>query len=195
MATPMSPKDLHTTFPYLARDAIYQKERPYATAFLPESNDVVLTNHIFDFMDLVVRDAQPLRESFNLQTQGFCFFKASTSLSSHNVDDERFVEKTYFDEIEALLHEKFPEYTRLECLDYQVCYASADATRKQSPSDQSDSYAEEARSFPHNPVRLSRAPSQPSCRTVTSVSMGDSSAWICISPARKNITQTEILIY
>lgn len=121
MATSMSPKDLHTTFPYLARDALYQKEKPFTTDFLPEANHVVLTNHIFDFMDLVVRDARPQRESFSLEKQGFCFLKASTNLSSDNAGDQDFVEKTYFNEIEALLHDKFPEYTRLECLDYQVC--------------------------------------------------------------------------
>ena len=71
-------------------------------------------------MDLVVRDAQPQRESFSLQNNSFYFLKAKTGLSSDNAGDERFVEKMYFDEIEVVLHDNFPEYTRLECLDYQV---------------------------------------------------------------------------
>ena len=120
MATSIAPKDVHTTFPYLARDAIYQKEKPYATDFILEDSDVALTNHVFDFMNLVVRDAQPQRDSFSLQKNGFCFLKAMTSLSNENVGDEHFLEKTYFDEIEEVLHDKFPEYTRIECLDYQV---------------------------------------------------------------------------
>ena len=120
MVTSMGPKDVHTTFPYLARDAIYQKEKPYATDFIPEDRDVALTNHVFDFMDLVVRDAQPQRESFSLEENGFCFLKARTSLDNDRASDENYVERTYFNEIEAMLHSKFPEYTRLECLDYQV---------------------------------------------------------------------------
>lgn len=120
MAMPLPTRDIHTTFPYLARDVIYQKEKPYATDFIVEDSNVALTNHVFDFMDLVVRDAQPQRESFSLQKNGFCFLKAETSISNDNADDEKFVEKTYFDEIEAVLHDNFPEYTRLECLDYQV---------------------------------------------------------------------------
>lgn len=121
MTTTGSAKDICTTFPYLARDALYRKEKPYASDFSVEDSEVVLTNHIIDFMDSIVSDARPRRESFSLQLHGFCFLQASTSVDTHNAGDERFVEETYFDEIEAVLHDKFPEYSRLECLDYQVC--------------------------------------------------------------------------
>ena len=66
MAMPLPQKNIHTKFPYLARDAIYQKEKPYATDFSLEDSNAALTNHVFDFLDLVVRDAQPQRESFSL---------------------------------------------------------------------------------------------------------------------------------
>lgn len=115
-----STKDICTTFPYLARDALYQKEKPYAADFSVENSDVVLTNHIVDFMDLIVSDARPQRGLFSLQLHGFCFLQARTSVGTHNAGDEQFVEETYFDEIEAVLHDNFPEYSRLECLDYQV---------------------------------------------------------------------------
>lgn len=121
MASKFGHKDIHTRFPYLARDVLYLEQKPFATDFVPKvSDDVQMTNHRFDFMDLVVVDAQPDREKFCLHENGFCFLRSKTVLTSTTANDPMFVERAYYAEIEALLHKHFPEYSRLECLDHQV---------------------------------------------------------------------------
>lgn len=113
-------KDIQTTFPYLARSTLYKEEKPFATDFIPDVSNVELTNHIFDFIDLVVIDARPSRNSFTLDQHGFCFLKSQTLLTDSNADDISWVEEKYYAEIERVLHDAFPEYSRLECLDHQV---------------------------------------------------------------------------
>lgn len=121
MASRLGNRDIYTRFPYLARDVQYQEQKPFATDFIPRvSAEVRLTNHLFEFMDLVVVDAQPFRDKFSLDENGFCFLRADTSLTSSSAGDSAFVEGAYYEEIEAALHKQFPEYTRLDCLDHQV---------------------------------------------------------------------------
>ena len=120
MAARIGNRDVCTVFPYLARNVLYGKQKPFATDFIPSISDVPLTNHHFDFMDVVVTDARPSRESFVLEEHGFCFPKSSTTLTCVSADDPKYVEDHYYPEIEEALLLEFPEYTRVECLDYQV---------------------------------------------------------------------------
>lgn len=113
--------DIQTNFPYLAREVLYQKQKPFATDFIPKVPGFPLTNHVFEFMELVVQDAQPFRDRFSLERNGFCFLSSSTMLKSSDANDAGVVEGLYYAEIEAALHKKFPEYSRLDCLDHQVC--------------------------------------------------------------------------
>ena len=124
MAAGVGNKDVHAVFPYLARNVLYGKQKPFATDLIPSISDVPLTNHEFDFMDVVVTDAQPARESFVLGEHGFCFPKSDTALTCISADDPKYVEEQYYPEIEAALLLEFPEYIRVECLDHQVLSGS-----------------------------------------------------------------------
>ena len=116
----MKNKDIHTTLPYLARSSIYAKQKPFATDFIPKVSNATRTNHVFDFIDISVTDAQPIRDTFTLQDNGFCFLISDTVLTSDNAGDPTFVEENYYPEVESALYRAFPEYARLECLDHQV---------------------------------------------------------------------------
>ena len=159
-------KDISTTFPYLDRSTVYRSQKPFATDFIPRNPNVPLSNHTFDYMDLVVTDAQPLRDCFSLEINGFCFLKSETALRDKNisVDDPEYVETHYFAEIEALLHRTFPEYTRLECLDHQVNIGFERIT-------QTNEYRSEREAhYSHTSLeRLSQTNSQPSYLIVTLV--------------------------
>ena len=113
-------KDIRAVFPYLARNVLYGKEKPFATDFIPSIPDAPLTNHRFEFMDVVVNDARPSRESFVLEEHGFCFPTSKTTLTCVSADDPKYVEEQYYPEIEETLLLEFPEYIRVECLDHQV---------------------------------------------------------------------------
>ena len=113
-------KDVKATLPYLAKIGLYKEQKPFATDFIPSISDVSLTNHAFEFLDLVVTDARPTRDSYTLDEEGFCFLTAPTLVTSSVVDDKAWMEENYYSEVESVLHDAFPEYSRLECLDYQV---------------------------------------------------------------------------
>lgn len=121
----MAPKtfDSHVElrFPYLARDPLYQKERPYVTDFaITDSANGKASNHVFEFTNLVVHDAQAVRSQFSLRENGFCFLREPTTLTTTNAHDVNYIEEQYYTEIEDVLHRNFPAYARLECLDHQV---------------------------------------------------------------------------
>ena len=113
-------KDIETTFPYLERNMIYGRQKPFATDFIPKLPNVMLTNHVFDFMDVVVHDAQSSRNQFSLDKHGFCFLSSSTALNSEDAQLSETVQRLYYPEVEEVLHKAFPEYSRLDCLDHQV---------------------------------------------------------------------------
>ena len=115
------PKHVHIRLPYLLRDDLYLKEKPYTTDFSVENiSGAEATNHRFDYQELFIRDAQGQRKDFTLEKNGFCFLRSRTSLTSRNADDEKYVREEYFNQLEEILHATFPEYERIEYLDHLV---------------------------------------------------------------------------
>ncbi|KAK2601552.1 hypothetical protein QQS21_004870 [Conoideocrella luteorostrata] len=114
--------DIDTYLPYLVRDELYDKEKPYGADFpVDHFKDSKLSNHEFEKFPMVIRDAQPVRHSFNLDTNGFCFLRADTSITPDLASNAQTPALTkYLQEIEKLLYHKFPEYARIEVMDFQV---------------------------------------------------------------------------
>ena len=118
-----SPLDVEAKLPYLARDILYTKEKPYNADYVVEGKfeDVKPTNHIYDYRPVLIRDARHDRNRFSLERNGFCFLKATTSISASSAVDARTPAVDQFlGEIEVLLTREFPEYTRIEVLEFLV---------------------------------------------------------------------------
>lgn len=112
---------VQTTLQYLARHKLYETEKPYSATFeVEEHDDVKRTNYVLSPCPVSVIPVQP-SDNFDLDTHGFCIIKAKTKLQVEDaLNKPDFVEQTYLDEIEAILHKNFPEYSRLEGMEFVV---------------------------------------------------------------------------
>ena len=115
-------KDFVSHIPYLARDELYLKEKPYGADFpvyhIKDSNP---SNHIFDDRTVTIRDIRNVT-SPTLERNGFCFLKSDIKLSEDEAsENDTPTMKLFLHEIETLLQKEFPEYSRVEIMDFQVC--------------------------------------------------------------------------
>ncbi|KAI6083734.1 hypothetical protein F4821DRAFT_244122 [Hypoxylon rubiginosum] len=107
--------------PYLKKDDLYICEKPYTADFpVDHIPGATQTNHRFDYQDLLFEDAQNTRVNFNLEQHGFCFIKGKTSVTSSTADDDEYIRKVYFPEVEKILHKALPGYERIDYLDHLV---------------------------------------------------------------------------
>jgi len=107
--------------PYLARDPLYLEEKPYGADFpVDHFPGARLANHLFEYRDVHFRDVRTM-EPLDLETHGSQFIKASSSLKAHDATNETTpaVQK-YLAEVETILHQNFPQYIRVEVMDFQV---------------------------------------------------------------------------
>lgn len=106
---------------YLARDKLYKIEKPYRVEFDVEEDEIVKsTNHIFTSEPIAVHAIQA-SDSFELDKHGFCLLNEETNLDAHTaLHTPDLVESAYLEEVKAILHRKFPEYKRMEPLEFVV---------------------------------------------------------------------------
>lgn len=103
---------------YIARDALYDKEKPYAADFSAPGKS---SNHIFDARDIIVKDARQRKQNFTLDKNGFCLLESPTSVTFESLSsDEDSTFLTYYREMEALVLKRFPEYSKVVVLEHQV---------------------------------------------------------------------------
>lgn len=116
------PKDVRSYMTFLSRDSLYKTEKPYATDFpVDEIDDAKMTNHIFDTRPMIFHDARPVKETFSLDQNGFCFIKAKTSLQGEDAASERTeIMEQYMQEIVDILRDKLPQYREIKAMDFQV---------------------------------------------------------------------------
>jgi hypothetical protein len=109
---------------YSARSEIFTTEKAFQTDYsvdhVPGARG---TNHENDVQEVTVSQITNL-DQWDLDTHGFCIIKAETSLRSKDAFSRKEAfegpgareeaEKKYWYKIEAILHEKFPEYSRIE---------------------------------------------------------------------------------
>ncbi|MCJ1385772.1 hypothetical protein MMC17_008896 [Xylographa soralifera] len=124
-----SHRDVTTRLPYIARNKLYLYERPYGVDFsVDHFEDAKPSNHLFDVQPVTIQDVRSRGiDNFNLDVNGFCYIKAATSLTAADaLAAAPGIKPLYFEEIEAILHEHFPQYSRFECMDL--------ITRKRDPA-------------------------------------------------------------
>ena len=111
---------LNATIHYLARDMLYRVEKPYYADFEIDHRTGKTTNQIYHSQEVFIRSIMNPSE-FNINTHGFCIIEADSVLNVQDIIRRpQQVEEAYFSEIEALLLEKFPEYSRLEGMELVV---------------------------------------------------------------------------
>lgn len=110
-----------TIMPYIARHELYQYEKAYAADFpVPKKDGIHETNHIFDNTPLSVHKIWS-KNDFDLNTHGFCILQDTIGIEPDDaLNHSRKVERLYCQQIEELLHKSFPEYTRIEAMDFIV---------------------------------------------------------------------------
>lgn len=118
----MAQLDLMTSIPYLARSPVYEREKPYQMDHTVHRPDGIgFANHELERHPITVLDIRN-RQKPSIERNGFCIVKANTTLSADQASNARTPAMSkYLDEIERLLYREFPEYSRIEVLDWGVC--------------------------------------------------------------------------
>jgi hypothetical protein len=113
---------METSISYLAQDPLFDIEKPFDTDVpVDHIPGARASNHKNDERAMTV---YPITDpcEWDLEKHGFCFIRAKTGLTAQDaLTRKREVQKGYWFEIEALLHENFPQYSRIECYDCTVC--------------------------------------------------------------------------
>lgn len=106
---------------YLGRSPIFGKEKAFSTDFpVDHVKGAKRTNHKADHRPMTVT-AIKNPSNWKLDVHGFCILHAKTHLNPHDVcTKKREVQAAYWYEIEAILHEHFPQYSRIESFDLTV---------------------------------------------------------------------------
>ena len=110
-------RDVHTKLTHLARDPLYLRQKPFAAYFATDEQE---SNHSFETIDVTVRDARPMKSSFTLEKNGFCFLDCATSANYNSLKSEKSSVEDYHLEMENLVRGTFPEYKRVEVIDHGV---------------------------------------------------------------------------
>lgn len=110
-----------TTLQYLARDKLYEVEKPYTVIGTAGARS---TNYIFANEPVtiqVIRDD----DEFKLDTNGFCVIRSSINLDPMEaLMNPEAAETGHLQELEAILGRHFPEYVRWEPLQFVVSILS-----------------------------------------------------------------------
>jgi hypothetical protein len=113
---------METSIRYLARSPIFEKEKAFSTDFpVDHVEGARRTNNEAD--DRLVTVAEIKNSSqWKLDVHGFCLLHADTHLDRKDVyTKKKEIQNAYWYEIEAILHENFPQYSRIEGFDLTVC--------------------------------------------------------------------------
>ncbi|KAL3419101.1 methyltransferase CmcJ [Phlyctema vagabunda] len=101
---------------YLARDPLYERERPYAVAFpvghIPGAKQ---SNHLFD--DHVVNLNHVGDSTFDINQAGFTIIKSPLPFTGGELAQEEFADEQYFKYMQRLILDAFPQYTRIVLID------------------------------------------------------------------------------
>ncbi|KAF2228148.1 putative CmcJ-like methyltransferase [Elsinoe ampelina] len=109
------------TLIYLARDALWKQEKPFYIESDPvEGLNGPRTNYILEQHDVEIMPIRP-SDSFDLDVHGFSVLKENTELDLPTaLSDPEQIEEAYTDQVAAILRRRFPQYRRLERIDFVV---------------------------------------------------------------------------
>lgn len=109
---------METILDYVARTQVLEKEKCFDTDFVVDwIEGARRSNLVFEPKNATVT---PIRDpdKFDIDTNGFCIVKAKTNLTVEDAfEKKQETKKAYWYEIEALVHAKFPRYSRIESYD------------------------------------------------------------------------------
>ncbi|KAK5459366.1 hypothetical protein LTS15_003494 [Exophiala xenobiotica] len=108
-------RNVTTKMTHLARDPLYLKQKPYGVDF---ATDTPTTNHVFEDVEVTIRDARSIKSGFSLDENGFCFLDHSTSAIFDSLKTDPSKVEDYYKEIETLIKFAFPEYSRFDIIDH-----------------------------------------------------------------------------
>jgi hypothetical protein len=114
---------METHIKYIARSPIFKTEKAFTTDFpVDHVEGARQTNQEDDVRPVTVSCIENPNE-WKLDEHGFCFIKAKTRLEAQDTFNRRKeVQKSYWQEIEAILHQHFPQYSRIESFDFTVSW-------------------------------------------------------------------------
>ena len=90
--------DVQSTISYLARDKLWDTEKPYIADFpLDAIKGAKITNQIIQKHLATIHDVRGSQRTFTLEKNSFCFLKAKTSLTADTaLENPKEYEKSYF---------------------------------------------------------------------------------------------------
>lgn len=115
---------METSIRYVARTPILQREKAFSTDFP--------IDHVVGVENIRARNVEPEDHAvtveavedpsqWKLDVHGFCFLKSETHIDPDKLyKNKKDVQAAYWYEIEAILHEHFPQYSRFEAFDLKV---------------------------------------------------------------------------
>lgn len=111
---------MKATLNYLARSPVFETEKAFSTDFpVDHVPGARRTNHTIEAREVNIT-AITDNNTWSLDKHGFCMIRAKTNLDADEVYSPQGREKVqdaYWYDIEAILHEHFPQYSRIECFD------------------------------------------------------------------------------
>ncbi|KAI1737182.1 hypothetical protein F4680DRAFT_468382 [Xylaria scruposa] len=114
-------KMIRTSLSYLARDRLYEVEKPFSAEFeIEESDGIKKTNYILSNEEVTI---QPVKDpnQFTLNQNGFCVTRADMNFSAGAaLTTPAIVETSYLQDLRTILGQKFPEYNRIEPIEFVV---------------------------------------------------------------------------
>lgn len=113
---------MHTTLHYIARTPNLNTEKAFITDFpVDHVEGAIRQNTEADHREVLIAAIDDT-DKFFLDIHGFCFIRGcQTSLDPEKACKHKdSIKEAYWYQIEAILHERFPHYSRIECFDMTV---------------------------------------------------------------------------
>lgn len=112
---------MDTHIRYVARSSIFETEKAFTTDFpVDHVEGARRTNQEEDHRPVTINCIENPNE-WKLDEHGFCFIKAETHVEApYTLDNRNEIQKSYWQQIEAIVHKKFPQYSRIESFDFTV---------------------------------------------------------------------------
>jgi len=113
---------VRTTIQHLAPLDKYQNEKPFK--IMLDVSDLGHPQSNYELLEATVDviDAQPTRDQWSMQANGFQFLSAPSQLQDGDFDDETQVKNRYYLEVISAAQRVYPPGTEVHVLGYQACF-------------------------------------------------------------------------
>lgn len=115
------PGTVRTTIQHLAPLDKYQNEKPFKIMLDVSDLGHPQTNYELVEATVDVIGAQPTRDQWSMEANGFQFLSAPSQLKDSDFDDETQVKSRYYHEVISAVQGLFPRGTEVHVLGHQAC--------------------------------------------------------------------------